>query len=180
MLFCFPSFHTISDRLLCVCIRVGGMVAIATSDSLESECRPSSSLSRLFQMLRPSTASATTAASSSSSIPFSSEGASSTPVTQITNTWNSHTDNLTLLKNMNGISHINAMDQVPFVPHAAYDSSRSSAGPDTRADDIRRCYAVIDRVTGLLAAPSQSEYNFSVERSVIREASASSSWQAFP
>jgi len=80
---------------------------------------------------------------------------------------------------MNSISHINAMDQVPFVPHAAYDSSRSSAGPDSKGDDIRRCYATIDRVTGLLAAPSQSDYNFALERSVIRENSASSSWQSF-
>ena len=79
---------------------------------------------------------------------------------------------------MNGISHINAMDQVPFVPHAAFDSSQSPAGHDSKADDIRRCYAAIERVTGLLAAPSQSEYNFTLERGVIRETSASS-WQKF-
>jgi hypothetical protein len=99
-------------------------------------------------------------------------------VTQNTNTWNSHTDNLTLLRNMNGLHHISAMDQVPFVPHSAYaDPGRSSSAADPK-DDIRRCYATIDRVAGLLAAPSQSDYNFETERSVVRETSASS-WQTF-
>lgn len=79
---------------------------------------------------------------------------------------------------MNSTSHISAMDQVPFVPNAAFDFYRSSGNPDPKLDDIRRCYATIERVSGLLTASPQSEYDFSLERSVIRETSASS-WQKF-
>ena len=74
---------------------------------------------------------------------------------------------------MNGLHQINAMDQVPFVPHSSYDANRGSAGH--KADDVRRCAATIDRVTGFL---SESEYTFEVERRILRESSMTT-WQSF-
>lgn len=152
---------------------------------LETEMH--SLLAFVRQMLRPSStatpvvaaAAASPASSSSTNRPFATDPVPFSGPTQSTNTWNSHTDSLTLQRTMNnGMSQINPMDQVPFVPHAAFDPRSGSSSADPKSEDVRRCAAAIDRVAGFLSAPSQSEYNFSVERNVIRESSVSN-WQSF-
>src|SRR5689334_9619968 len=62
-------------------------------------------------------------------------------------------------------STLNPMDDVPFSPSSA-NASRLSVG--SQATDLGRCFQVVDRIGIFLSTPSQSDYNFSLENSVVR------------
>lgn len=67
----------------------------------------------------------------------------------------------------------NPLDNVPFsTSSTGAAASRLTAG--NQVTDLGRCFQVVDRIGQFLSTPSQSDYNFSLEKSVVRESQATS------
>lgn len=94
------------------------------------------------------------------------------PSNSAASTWNSHFQS--------PFSHNRTpstpMDNVPFSPSgvAGGHANSSSGSHHGQPYDLGKCFQVVDRVGTFLSTPSQSDYNFSLENSVVRDSQASS------
>ncbi|KAI1288136.1 hypothetical protein HDE_09609 [Halotydeus destructor] len=66
------------------------------------------------------------------------------------------------------------MDNVPFTTGSAVGAAKIASG--SQLTDLGKCFQVVDRIGVFLSTPSQSDYNFSFEHSVVRENQASQSF----
>ena len=87
-----------------------------------------------------------------------------------THTWSSHKIRL---ETSSMIATTNPMDNVPFVPSIPLSNgSTSNSTMYMASDSVGNCYKSLDRVQVFLSTPSQSEYNFALEKSVVRESAS--------
>jgi hypothetical protein len=66
----------------------------------------------------------------------------------------------------------NPLDNVPFSANMGSAVSRLTSGG--QVTELGRYFQVVDRIGQFLSTPSQSDYNFSLERSVVRDQQAAS------
>jgi len=60
--------------------------------------------------------------------------------------------------------HSSPIDNVPFT--TIYNNNTTN---DTTNTDINKCFQTIDRIQQYLSTPSQSEYSFNLENSILSE-----------
>lgn len=85
-----------------------------------------------------------------------------------TQTWSSHKFRIAKDSMM---ATTNPLDNVPFVPTLPLGSSGSKFCTSTSASDLQQqsYYISLDRISVFLSTPSNSEYNFSLEKRVVEE-----------
>jgi len=71
-------------------------------------------------------------------------------------------------------SNLNPLDDVPF---SLSSSNVAILSVGSQATDLGKCFQVVDRVGTFLSTASQSDYNFSLETSVVRESHATAGGQ---
>jgi len=97
-------------------------------------------------------------------------------------TWNSHYQATAVAsasyENVAAKANTNQtpIDNVPFAASTSSQAARLNHG--TQLTDLGKSFQVVDRVGVFLSTPSQSDYNFSLENTVIREVAAAAN--AFP